>query len=512
MRERTPCPAAGARARCPACGCVVTGGMRNAAVDLDAAAARAGSPSAGCRAPPPRRPSWPGRCCSACCGRSRRGRRLRAGRWQSTVGTDLAGSTSAWSGSGKLGSRMVPVAQAFGMQVLAWSPNLTDEAASAVGATRVDKAELFRRSDVVSLHLVLSERSRGIVGRDELALLGPHGLPGQHLPRRAGRPRRRCSTPCTPALSPARRSTSSTTSRCRPTTRCSARRGPCSRRTSATSPATTSRTGTRGAVADLRAFAAGAPVHVLAGPHGQQRDVAPVEDVARRVPPGRCGRRRRERRCARRPPAGPGSTRSTVDGAGERVALAHRAGVVAAVPGDDRDELGQCPDRLGQRQADGVAAVDEPLAAPRRRSACARRSASAGRARGRSRRRRRRPRARSSPARAAGRAGSPGSPSRKAVRSQPAADGARVVDVGADGAQVVGVPGLGARVAQRQHRAAPEVEDGAVGLVDRRDAQGHQAGRRSVRDGCGSAAARPPRCGSAGRRRAAGSRRRASPR
>jgi phosphoglycerate dehydrogenase-like enzyme len=70
---------------------------------------------------------------------------------------------------------MVPVARAFGMDVLAWSPNLTDEVAAAAGAVRVDKDELFRRSDVVSLHLVLSERSRGTVGREELALLGPHG-------------------------------------------------------------------------------------------------------------------------------------------------------------------------------------------------------------------------------------------------------------------------------------------------------------------------------------------------
>ena len=78
-------------------------------------------------------------------------------------------------GLGRLGTRMVPVARAFGMDVLAWSPNLTDETAVAAGAVRVDKPALFRRSDVVTLHLVLSERSRGTVGREELALLGPQG-------------------------------------------------------------------------------------------------------------------------------------------------------------------------------------------------------------------------------------------------------------------------------------------------------------------------------------------------
>jgi phosphoglycerate dehydrogenase-like enzyme len=100
---------------------------------------------------------------------------VRAGRWQSTVGTGLAGRTLGVVGLGRLGSRMVPVAKAFGMDVLAWSTHLTDETATELGAVRVDKDELFRRSDVVTLHLVLSERSRGTVGRHELALLGPQG-------------------------------------------------------------------------------------------------------------------------------------------------------------------------------------------------------------------------------------------------------------------------------------------------------------------------------------------------
>ena len=62
------------------------------------------------------------------------------------------------------------------MKVIAWSPNLTDERAQAAGAERVGKAELFARADVVSLHLILSDSTRGVVGRDELAQMAPHSI------------------------------------------------------------------------------------------------------------------------------------------------------------------------------------------------------------------------------------------------------------------------------------------------------------------------------------------------
>ena len=174
MRERTPFPAQ-VLDRLPALRLLVTGGMRNAAIDLEAAAARGitvcGVPGA---SPATAELAW-ALLLALLRSVPAEDAAVRAGRWQSTVGTDLAGRVLGLVGLGKLGSRMVPVAQAFGMQVLAWSPNLTAEAASAVGETRVDKAELFRRADVVSLHLVLGERSRGVVGREELALLGPTG-------------------------------------------------------------------------------------------------------------------------------------------------------------------------------------------------------------------------------------------------------------------------------------------------------------------------------------------------
>nr|WP_255592469.1 D-2-hydroxyacid dehydrogenase family protein [Bordetella sp. BOR01] len=98
---------------------------------------------------------------------------MKAGGWQRTVGVALASRTLGVVGLGRLGSRMAPIARAFGMDVIAWSQNLTDEAARAAGAVRVDKDELFARSDVVSLHLVLSERTRHVVGRRELELMKP---------------------------------------------------------------------------------------------------------------------------------------------------------------------------------------------------------------------------------------------------------------------------------------------------------------------------------------------------
>ncbi len=93
---------------------------------------------------------------------------MRKGAWQETIGTTLGGKTLGLVGLGKLGARMVPIARAFEMDVIAWSANLTEARAAEVGAKRVEKAELFARADVVSLHLVLSDRSRGIVGAPEI--------------------------------------------------------------------------------------------------------------------------------------------------------------------------------------------------------------------------------------------------------------------------------------------------------------------------------------------------------
>src|SRR6202167_2039286 len=100
-------------------------------------------------------------------------RRMREGGWQSTVGTILAGRTLGLLGLGRIGKRMAAYGRAFGMQVIAWSQNLTDETASSVGARRVEKDDLFRDADVLSIHVVLSDRTRGLVTARELALMKP---------------------------------------------------------------------------------------------------------------------------------------------------------------------------------------------------------------------------------------------------------------------------------------------------------------------------------------------------
>ena len=101
---------------------------------------------------------------------------VRAGGWQTTIGTKLGGKTLGIVGLGKLGGRMAAIARAFEMDVIAWSQNLTDERAAECGARRVDKDTLFREADVVSLHLILSDRSRHTVGRSEIALMKPGAI------------------------------------------------------------------------------------------------------------------------------------------------------------------------------------------------------------------------------------------------------------------------------------------------------------------------------------------------
>ncbi|WAJ46106.1 D-2-hydroxyacid dehydrogenase family protein [Mycobacterium sp. Aquia_216] len=101
-------------------------------------------------------------------------RRMREGGWQSSVGVTLSGKTLGLLGLGRIGKRMAQYGGVFGMEVIAWSQNLTEEAATAAGARRVEKADLFESSDVVSIHLVLSERTRGLVGAPELALMKSH--------------------------------------------------------------------------------------------------------------------------------------------------------------------------------------------------------------------------------------------------------------------------------------------------------------------------------------------------
>ena len=98
--------------------------------------------------------------------------RMKAGEaWQVTLGRDLEGMTLGVVGLGKLGQRSAAVAKAFGMKTIAWSQNLTPEKAAAGGADYVSKEDLFRRADVITTHLVLSDRSRGLIGANEIGLM-----------------------------------------------------------------------------------------------------------------------------------------------------------------------------------------------------------------------------------------------------------------------------------------------------------------------------------------------------
>lgn len=168
MRERTPFPRA-LLERLPRLRLLVTAGMRNAAIDLQAAADRgivvcgtAGLPY------PTAELAW-GLILALFRRIAREDRATRDGGWEETVGLGLNGKTLGILGLGTLGSRVSRFGRAFEMEVLAWSQNLTAERAAEVGATRVDRDELLARSDVVTIHLVLSERTRGLIGARELA-------------------------------------------------------------------------------------------------------------------------------------------------------------------------------------------------------------------------------------------------------------------------------------------------------------------------------------------------------
>ncbi len=100
-------------------------------------------------------------------------RAVRAGAWQLAVPGTLGGTTLALAGLGHLGAAMVAPARVFGMEVVAWSQNLTDERAAEVGVEKVTKSELLARADVLSIHLVLGDRTRGLFGADELARMKP---------------------------------------------------------------------------------------------------------------------------------------------------------------------------------------------------------------------------------------------------------------------------------------------------------------------------------------------------
>ena len=98
---------------------------------------------------------------------------VRSGGWQVTVGADLRGKTLGVLGLGRIGSEVARIGKAFGMNLIAWSQNMTPQAAEAVGATLVSKKQLFEQADFLTIHVVFSSRTRGLVGAAELARMKP---------------------------------------------------------------------------------------------------------------------------------------------------------------------------------------------------------------------------------------------------------------------------------------------------------------------------------------------------
>ena len=175
MRERTPFPRALIE-QLPNLRLLVTTGARNRSIDLAACAERGitvcGTSSF---AHPTVDLTW-GLILSLMRRIPEQEAALRQGRWQVALGHALEGKTLGVIGLGNLGSRVAGIGAAFGMRVIGWSQNLTPEAARAAGAEAVSKERLLAEADVVTLHLVLSERSRGVVGAAELARMKPSAV------------------------------------------------------------------------------------------------------------------------------------------------------------------------------------------------------------------------------------------------------------------------------------------------------------------------------------------------
>jgi len=168
MRERTRFPAEVLQ-RLPALRLLVTTGMVNRSIDLAAAAAQGivvcGTPWAEDATV---EVAW-GLILAVAHAIAAEDASLRAGRWQSTLGTSLGGKVLGIVGLGTIGTKVARIGQAFGMRVIAWSPNLTPERASSAGVDFANQASLFAQADVVSLHMILSDSTRGLVGAAELA-------------------------------------------------------------------------------------------------------------------------------------------------------------------------------------------------------------------------------------------------------------------------------------------------------------------------------------------------------
>ena len=172
MRERTPL-SRDILQQLPRLKLIASTGPRNAAIDMRAAAERGiVVTTTGYESTPTIELSWALILASARHLASEAAS-VRDGGWQTRIGSNLRGKCLGVIGLGNIGKEVARIALAFGMTVIAWSQNLTSEIASAAGATLVDKDALFRQADIVTIHLILSRRTSGLVGAAELALMKP---------------------------------------------------------------------------------------------------------------------------------------------------------------------------------------------------------------------------------------------------------------------------------------------------------------------------------------------------
>ena len=173
MRERTPFPRA-LFAALPKLKLLITSGMRNAAIDMEAAKDHQVTLCGTQWGRDPTAPLTMGLILELTRNIGRENARMHAGEpLQKFVGIEIEGRTLGVVGLGKLGAKVSGLAKAFGMNVIAWSPNLTAERCKEVGVNYATKEELFSTADIVTIHVVLSQRSRGLVGREDLARMKP---------------------------------------------------------------------------------------------------------------------------------------------------------------------------------------------------------------------------------------------------------------------------------------------------------------------------------------------------
>jgi phosphoglycerate dehydrogenase-like enzyme len=172
MRERTPFPAS-LLAKLPALKLLITTGMRNLSFDMEAAKAQGVTVcGTGGLGQPTAELAW-AILLGLACHIPAHDNAMKSGGWQTRLNSDLQGKTLGVLGLGKLGGAVATVGKAFGMNVIAWSQNLTAERAAEFGVERVEKNALMAQSDYISIHLILSDRSRGLVGADDLARMKP---------------------------------------------------------------------------------------------------------------------------------------------------------------------------------------------------------------------------------------------------------------------------------------------------------------------------------------------------